>query len=140
LVLEVERVDNILVEKGQLVTIALMSKELIAQEVEKEVVSIALAILEVRMFIAVELQVEALMIFIAVELFEATFVIPRLQEREMERTLMVEELIAMKEEIEDIQLVEVEVSMGLETLWVEDLTMTVHRLRSYLTSLLLEVA
>ena len=57
----------------------------------------------------------------------------------MKRTLVVEELIAMKEEIEDIKLVEVEVSMGQETPWVEDLTMTVHRLRIYLTSLL-EVA
>jgi len=80
LVLEVERVDNILVEKGKLVTIVLMLKELIALEVEKEVVSIAVAMVEARMFIAVELQVEALMMVIAVELFEATFVLPRLQE------------------------------------------------------------
>jgi len=80
LVLEVERVFNILVEKEQLANIALMVKELIAVEEEKEVGSIAVVMLKARMFIAVELQVEALMMVIVVELFGATFVIPRLQE------------------------------------------------------------
>jgi len=58
----------------------------------------------------------------------------------MERTLVVAELIVMKEEIEVIKVVQVKVSMGLETLWVEDLIVTVHLLCSYLMSLLLEVA
>jgi len=115
------------------VAIALLSMELLALEVEKEVVGIAVVMLEARMFIAVVLQVEALMMVIVVELFETTVVIPRVQELVKERIVVVEVHIAMKEEIEDIKLVEM-VSAGLETLWVEDLTVTVHRLRTSLLS------
>lgn len=117
----------------------LLLKEVIAIEVKKVVVGIALVKQKERMFIAVEFQVEALVMVIAIELFEATFVIPRMQELTKELISEVDVLIVMKEKIEVIKLVEVEVSIWVETLVVEDLTVIVHRLptlRSNLTSLL----
>jgi len=118
----------------------LLLKKSIAIEVKEEVVGIASEKLEERIFIAVEFQVEALVMVIAIELFEAELVIPRMQELMKKIISEVDVRIVMKEKIEIIKLVEVE-SIWVETLGVEDLTVIEHHLsnlRWNLTSLLSE--